>query len=157
MAELTYYIFEGVLVGTAGEKSFHIFALSGGGGGSKSKQKGWVKSEVVNNPYMTGLETKDTKSGHQHGGPIPVGGYQIEKPEKNHKGHGRWASLTPMSGNKMAGRSGGFAIHGRGQHGSDGCIVPTNPANFHQLMDALEKDGGGTLFVLPAMGGTDFA
>jgi hypothetical protein len=156
MAQLTYYIFEGVLAGSAGGKTIHIFALSGGGGGSKSKKKGWVDPNVVNNPYMTGLKTEDTKSGHQHGGPIPVGSYTIAKPEKNHSGHGRWASLVSGAGNVMGGRS-GFAIHGSGPHGSDGCIVPTNPADFHSLMDALEKDGGGTLTVLSAMGGMEFA
>ena len=37
-----------------------------------------------------------------------------------------------------------------------GCIVPTNPADFQRLMDALEADGGGILQVLSAMTG-DFA
>jgi len=154
-ALLTYYIFEGILVGQAGGKSFHIFALSGGGGGSKSTKPGWVAGGVVNNPYMTGLKERDTKSGHRHGGPLPVGRYTIAKPEANHGGKGRWATLVPDPWNVMMNRA-GFAIHGRGQHGSDGCIVPTNPADFQRLMDALEADGGGVLHVLSSMDG-DFA
>ena len=38
-ARLTYYIFEGVLVGTAGGTAIHIFALSGGGGGYNEKKR----------------------------------------------------------------------------------------------------------------------
>jgi hypothetical protein len=34
--------------------------------------------------------------------------------------------------------------------------VPTNPADFQRLMDALEADGGGVLHVLSSMDG-DFA
>jgi hypothetical protein len=151
-AILTYYIFEGILVGRAGGRSFHIFALSGGGGGSKSPKPGWVAGDVVNNPYLTGLKEEDSKSGHRHGGPLPVGRYKIAKPEPNHEGKGRWASLIPDPHNVMMTR-GGFAIHGRGPHGSDGCIVPTNPADFQHLMNALEADGGGVLQVLSSMSG----
>ncbi len=154
-SSLTYYIFEGVLVGQAGGSSFHIFALSGGGGGSKSTVPGWVAGDVVNNPYMTGLAERDTKSGHRHGGPIPAGLTTIAGPRPTTKGKGRWATLVPDPRNAMMHRS-GFAIHGRGKHGSDGCIVPTNPADFQRLMDALEVDGGGDLYVLTTMSG-DFA
>ena len=48
----------------------------------------------------------------------------------------------------------GFYLHGRGRHGSDGCIVPME--KFSELMTALEKDRGGVLFVLEAMGGDRF-
>jgi hypothetical protein len=157
-ARLTYYIFEGVLAGNADGKFFHIFALSGGGGGSKSTKKGWVKNDVVNNPYMTGLVTKGSHDDpkHVHGGPIPRGGYIIAKPAWN-KDLGLSAKLTPMPGNKMAGRTGGFYIHGRGPHGSDGCIVPTNAQEFHNLMQALENEGGGSLYVLTTTTGMEFA
>jgi hypothetical protein len=36
-AQLTYYIFEGVLTGLAAGKTFHIMALSGGRGGTTTK------------------------------------------------------------------------------------------------------------------------
>ena len=66
-----------------------------------------------------------------------------------------WATLVPDPHNGIMNRA-GFAIHGRGQHGSDGCIVPFNPVDFQRLMDALEADGGGVLQVMSAMG-SDFA
>jgi hypothetical protein len=43
----------------------------------------------------------------------------------------------------MKGRA-GFAIHGRGQRGSDGCIVPQdfdNVLNIHALLKTREKAG----------------
>jgi hypothetical protein len=45
---------------------------------------------------------------------------------------------------------GGFFIHGRGQHGSDGCIVPME--GFDALMSALEKAAPvGLLVVQPGI------
>jgi hypothetical protein len=38
-ANLTYYIFEGVLTGTAGGRGFNMSALSGGGGGSTQHRR----------------------------------------------------------------------------------------------------------------------
>jgi hypothetical protein len=75
---LTYSIFEGLLVGFANRRMFHISALSGGGGGSTRH----VPSSSVNNPYEEGLKTKGKANSptHVHGGPIPPGRYTIEKP-----------------------------------------------------------------------------
>jgi hypothetical protein len=58
-AQLTYYIFEGVLTGFAGGKTFHITALSGGRGGSKAQDAG---TDAVNNPYMNWPEDDLTQS-----------------------------------------------------------------------------------------------
>jgi len=148
-ARLSYYIFEGVLIGTAGGKPFHLFALSGGGGGSTRQPP----SSSTNNPYMTGLKTAGRGAKHSHGGPLPVGWYSIRKPAK-HPHLGRAARLVPGSAGQMLGRD-GFFIHARGPHGSDGCIVPLS--GFKELMDALEKSNGGTLRVEEGMGGTRFA
>jgi hypothetical protein len=53
--ELTYYIFEGLLVGQANDKFLHIFAGSGGGSGSTTnKPVGWVANSV----YAQGIVTK---------------------------------------------------------------------------------------------------
>jgi hypothetical protein len=145
-AVLTYYLFEGVLVGTAGGKMFHIFAVSGGGGGSTSTKKGWIDDNLVNNPDATSVKTQDGKGGHHHGGPIPVGSYTIAKPG-HHPHLGYSARLIADKGNHMMGRD-GFFIHGRGPHGSDGCMVPLNGSELHDLLNALEKDGGGVLTVL---------
>lgn len=151
-AELTYYIFEGILTGTANKAFFQISAVSGGGAGSTKNRP----ESSANNPYMEGLKTAAaTKTtGHVHGGPIPPGKYTIQKPSHHpHLGlsaqllHPRW---RPM------GRD-GFYIHGRGPHGSDGCIVPLDHGKFQQLMTALTHSHGGVLHVEEAMGGLRFA
>jgi len=148
-ANLTYYIFEGLLIGSAGGRNFHLFAASGGAGGS-TKQ---TPTTSANNPYMTGLKTTGQGTEHQHGGPLPLGRYTVHKPIQ-HPHLGRAAFLEPARGNNMLGRS-RFYLHGRGPHGSDGCIVPTS--QFKELMDALDASHGGSLFVFEALGGDRFA
>ena len=149
-AQLTYYIFEGTLTGYAGKQTFHMSALSGGGGGTT---KGGQTS-AVNNPYMEALVTSGKGKGHVHGGPIPPGRYIIHKPGKHpHLGlsarleHPKWRPF---------GRD-GFFIHGRGPHGSDGCIVPLDGTQFKNLMAALTSSGGGILHVQEAMDDVRFA
>src|SRR5215475_6231569 len=80
-ADLTYYIFEGVLTGFVGAQRFHMTALSGGGGGSTRVSL----ASSTNNPYQEGLKTTDSvkTGGHVHGGPIPPGTYIIQKPTKH--------------------------------------------------------------------------
>jgi hypothetical protein len=51
----------------------------------------------------------------------------------------------------------GFYIHGRGPHGSDGCIVPLDKTEFSNLMKALTKSHGGTLVVEETADGTRYA
>lgn len=151
-ADLTYYIFEGVLAGTVGPKMFHMEALSGGGGGSTLGKT----SDAVNNPYSEGLKTagKGSAKGHVHGGPIPPGKYTIQAPAQ-HPHLGLSAQLVHPHW-KPFGRD-GFYIHGRGPHGSDGCIVPLNKIQFQELMAALTASNGGTLFVQEAMEDIRFA
>lgn len=147
-ATLTYYIKQGLLVGTAGGKPVRVLAFSGGGGGSKT---GWVQKGTANNPAMAGHKTsgghKDHKH-HSHGGPIPPGQYTIRTPDGKHPNLGPIsAALTPSSHNHMHGRA-GFFIHGRGPHGSDGCIVPHTDKEFHALMRVLTESQGGSLTVV---------
>lgn len=173
-ASLTYYIFEGVLVGTLGGHPFHIFASSGGGGGSKSSDPYWIDDDVVNNSSRMFQKERDLpatgtsppadanggtyhlvhddngKHWHLHGGPIPVGRYTIDPPAQDDD-LGYCAALIPDSDNHMTGR-GGFYFHGRGPHGSDGCIVPDDGQSFQRLMGGLHHDGGGVLHVLRHMG-----
>ncbi len=149
-AKLTYYIFEGVLVGQAGKRHFHISAHSGGGGGSKVNKPDFGG---VFHPYSTGNKTVGEGAAHKHGGAIPPGRYIIHKPAQ-HPQLKLSAYLEPDKSNDMMNRD-RFYIHGRGTHGSDGCIVPSS--NFKELMDALAKDGTGILHVEEAMGGSRFA
>ena len=145
-ANLYYSIFLGKLWGSAAGQSLSIAATSGGRGGSTTP--GAVATSVRDNPFKIGQKT-DHASG-VHGGPLPIGKYRIDAPI--HSGHmGRCAKLTPVDGGisfGMFGRS-GFFIHGRGPHGSDGCIVPLNGSEFQKLMKALAESGGGELIVLP--------
>jgi len=165
-AQLTYYIFEGVLTGFAGGQLLHISALSGGRGGTTTKG---VESDAVNNPYATGVKTTEHKDpttgkmvhgdGDIHGGPIPPGQYRIAIPALHtpKKGHKFMAAvLTATHPNTGKGHRDGFLIHGTGPHGSDGCIVPTNRDAFDKLMSVLKSEGGGTLQVLQAMNDSAF-
>ena len=151
-ANLTYYIYEGVLTGFVETRMFHMTALSGGAGGTTQART----SSSVNNPYDEGLKTTgDAKSkGHVHGGPIPPGTYSIKKP--SHHPHLGLSARLDHPGWRPMGRD-GFFIHGRGSHGSDGCIVPLVHGQFIELMNALTKSNGGTLVVAETMDGSRFA
>jgi hypothetical protein len=151
MAELTYYIFEGVLVGFAGGGFIQIFSGSGGGAGSTKNPTAWT----ANSPYATVVKTKGKASSkqHEHGGPLPLGRYTIH-PSSKHQKLGRACYLEPNKRTYMFGRS-GFYIHGKGRHGSDGCIVPSERLPF--LLDRIDRDGGGTLHVMEGMEGDRFA
>jgi hypothetical protein len=147
-ARLTYYIFEGVLVGFVEQDLIHITAWSGGAGGSKSH----APNENANNPYMYALKAKDNKARgvHTHGGPIPPGRYRIHIPGP----HGHYklcAVLDPLQ--PLPNKRDGFLIHGRGPHGSDGCIVPMNDDDFTSLMEKLKVSKGGLLHVCQSMDG----
>jgi hypothetical protein len=149
-AMLTYYIFEGVLAGLLNGTTISISAVTGCGGGSTKH----APAASMNNPYMYGLKTVGTGAHHQHGGPIPLGCYKISAPAQ-HPHLGLSARLDPER--PLQNNRGGFFIHNRGPHGSDGCIVPTDPSKFHQLMHGLTVTHGGTLVVVENMSGTRFA
>jgi Protein of unknown function (DUF2778) len=151
-ANLTYYIVEGVLTGFINGRLFHVLALSGGAGGSTKH----LSQVSTNNPYMEGLKTSGgpNQQGHVHGGPVPPGKYKIERP-RQHPHLGLSARLVHPHWKPM-GRD-GFFIHGRGPHGSDGCIVPLDSKQFQDLMNTLTQSNGGTLVVEEAMGGNRHA
>lgn len=162
-ARLTYYIFEGILVGFANGKQIYLAAYSGGAGGSKVS----TATEIANNPYSYGVKEIDIKASkthkpfHSHGGPIPPGTYEI-KPPIHHNKLGYCAPLDPEQ--KLPNERGGFAIHGMGPHGSDGCIVIIedpenrsvkikNNAKLQRLMTDLTATKGGRLVVLESPDG----
>ncbi len=149
-ANLTYSIVDRLLNGTANGVAIDIKALSGGGGGSTRHGE----NSDTNNPSSTSVKTKGGKV-HQHGGPCPTGRYRILAPSR-HPHLGLSCRLDPYDAEQtrhMMGRD-GFYIHGRGPHGSDGCIVPLE--KFQDLMTALAKDRGGVLVVLETMDGSRF-
>ena len=133
MADLTYNVVEMTLSGEIDGKAFHATAFSGGRAGSKQHKA--VHPILANNPYLTGVKlAKNTP-----GGSLPLGSYEL----KTHEKRKNWIRLNPVAGTSMKGRS-GFAIHGRGQRGSDGCIVPEafeNVLSIHALCAAREKAG----------------
>jgi len=142
-ASLKYSLFNGVLEGKAGGHDIRVNAWSGEGGGS-TKEKPKEFGHGVFGILETTVKTKGKGKSHQHGGPLPVGKYKIVAP-KRHPHLGLAARLDPMPGNLMLGRD-GFYIHGRGKHGSDGCIVPET--DFQKIMKAITTSGGGTLEVV---------
>jgi|SRR5581483_2838265 len=150
-SDLTYYIFEGLLVGYANGHMVHISAVSGGAGGSTKEKAAFS----MNNPYMEALKTVGSGKQHVHGGPIPPGSYKIEKPGK-HPHLGLSARLDHLTKKPPMGRD-GFFIHGRGPHGSDGCIVPLDATDFQKLMKNLEATDGGSLVVVETTDGGQFA
>lgn len=145
-ASLYYFITFRLLTGSASETSIRMTALSGGRGGSTTP--GAADDAVVNNVWETNRKT-DHANGI-HGGPIPIHKYRIHPPS-NHPRLGLSAQLTPMATDWTLGmfNRDAFFIHGRGQHGSDGCIVPIDREDFRTLMTALRTSRGGVLRVLP--------
>ncbi len=137
MSDLTYNIVEMRLTGIIDGKTFDASAFSGGRAGSK--QKNAVHPILANNPFLTGVK-KETKD--DIGGSLPLGMYEL-KTHEDKKNKKNWIRLNPVAGTNMKTR-GGMAIHGRGQRGSDGCIVPEafdNVLAIHALCAAREKSG----------------
>ena len=147
--DLTYNIVEHSLSGTIDGVTITAYAVSGGRAGSKTK--GAVNPFLANNPYLTGVKMKDKIPG----GPLIMGKYKL----RTHESKANWIRLVPFSENNMKNRD-GFAIHGRGKRGSDGCIVPTDfniVKLLHSLLKAREKAAkpAPTLAVI-AVGDLDF-
>ncbi len=133
MHDLTYNVVEMRLTGSIDGYNIDATAYSGGRAGSK--QRGVVHPILANNPFATGVKlTKDNP-----GGTLPLGTYQL----KTHEKRKNWIRLNPVTGTNLKGRA-GFAIHGRGARGSDGCIVPEDfhaVLSIHALLQTRERAG----------------
>ena len=133
--DLVYNIVEGLLSGRI--DGVVITAGAGSGGRAGSKTRGAVSYFLANNPYMTGVK----KSGARPGGPLPMVRYRL----RIHESRENWIRLVPFADDSRAMKNrDGFAIHGRGKWGSDGCIVPTDfnvVLELHRLVSAREKAG----------------
>ena len=142
--DLVYNIVEQTLTGSI--DSVSICAQAGSGGRAGSKTAGAVNMLLANNPYAVDVK----KAGKRPGGPLPRARYRL----RTHEKHANWIRLTPLQedGHLLRGRD-GFAIHGRGPWGSDGCIVPSDftvVKLIHRLVKAREESGkpGPTLEVI---------
>ena len=134
--ELTYNIASGILSGAIDGAS--ILAQAGSGGRAGTKTPDGLNWWLANNPFATAVKLS---SDHlRPGGPLPIGRYSIVP----HESRPNWLRLVPESQNQMHGRA-GFAVHGRGPRGSDGCIVPTDFAvvmRLHKLVKQRMANGG---------------
>ena len=133
---LYYSIAQQRLSGEAGGKRVDLFAVSGGGRGRKRGSPEYSLSSFSHQRKATpGVR----------GGPLPPGFYVVHEPG-NHPRLGRAAYLEQTLASFLqtdplapscyyVTDRGGFFIHGRGRHGSDGCIVPMQ--GFDELMGLL--------------------
>jgi hypothetical protein len=149
--ELTYSISRQWLEGSIGTDKFSLRAWSGGGRGRTG-----AGAETDAGSYNVFRKESEEGGKHVHGGPIPPGLYICRHLPK-HSTFGECIFLEqtllslvhidpkahPLSGNfiRLYNRD-GFFIHGRGKHGSDGCIVPNNPAERKRLNNAVKAVGG---------------
>jgi hypothetical protein len=146
---LTYSIGRERLSGNIGPHAISVRAVAGGGRGSTVHPAG--------QPGQLGPASWDTQRqavGTRRGGPLPPGTYIVHKPKyKEHLGRAAYLEQTLTSSlyknpNSPLGLSatvrggqegkGAFYIHGRGEDGSDGCIVPMESRDwFMGFMDLL--------------------
>jgi len=139
---LTYSIAREFLEGYVGSEWFAMPAFSGGGRGRLGEG-----AEHSLSSYDVFRKEKNTNAGHTHGGPIPPGIYLCEYVAHHPTLHA-CIHLTPTitslflidaAGNVHFYNRDGLYIHGRGQHGSDACIVPENPAERSRLNLAVKN------------------
>ena len=132
--DLVYNVVEELLTGEIDGKRINARSVSGGRAGSK--KAGVVNMFLANNPFSTGVK----KTAKNPGGTIPLAKFLL----RTHESRSNWIRLVPMGDQNLHGRD-GFAIHGRGQRGSDGCIVPSDFHNvllIHSLVKKREEAGG---------------
>jgi hypothetical protein len=148
-AQLNYSISGRRLWGAGGKRSVSVVAVSGGRAGSTTP--GAVDPMLANNLLYMNQKAHLPKV---HGGPLPIGRYIVAAPASNDFGGGKKvysAKLSAIAGSSTLGMfgRGGFYIHGRGPHGSEGCIVPNSGKEFQQVMSLLKATSGGQLTVWP--------
>jgi len=129
---LIYNIETGLLKGRIGNNEISAYAGSGGRAGSK--KEGVVNPLLANNSLATHVGGPKNTGTHLFG-PIPQGIYTL----KLHESRSNWIRLNPAKGTYMHGRA-GFAIHGRGQTGSHGCIVPSDFSVVQRLCKIVKDN-----------------
>lgn len=125
--QLTYNIVEERLYGILGAAFINCAAGSGGRAGTTTKDaENWY---LQNNALATHVH-----HGAHHFGPLPQGYYYM-RPHEHNKHRVR---LDPFPSNFMHGRD-LFLIHGPGEKGSHGCIVPYDRADVLKVCHAVEE------------------
>jgi hypothetical protein len=148
MSVLTYNIAGAFLNGKIGNVMIQGYAGSGGRAGTTTKgAENWY---LVNNPLAIGVH----HGAHQYG-PLPIGKYSMYP----HESANLKVRLDPFPTNVMYGR-GSFEIHGHGQIGSHGCIVPQDPHVLYRICHAVKQyvdnnDGRPLLNVIAVGGNVD--
>jgi hypothetical protein len=162
-AILTYDAADEILRGNIGSVFFILQAVSGGGRGSTVPG---VASQTLESHSATTKTVKHQGQYIQRGGTLPPGQYRCEYLH-NHPPFGECVRLhalpsahaihTPLASMPIFHGRGGFYIHGRGVHGSDGCVVPLHHHERIKLNHAIRDCSGGVIlrvvnvtFPLPA-------
>jgi hypothetical protein len=144
---LTYSIATETLSGTIGADRLFVRAWSGGRRGAKSPG---AESDVAS--YNVFRKEQHDKG--IHGGPIPPGFYLCRYVAHHPKFHEcifleqTLTSLFQVNEDAKVSfyNRDGFYIHGRGPHGSDGCIVPENES-VRKHLNKLVKNCPGTVML----------
>ena len=149
----TYSIATEMLRGRVGNEEFIVRAWSGGRRGAKG-------SGAESSSASYDVFRKEQHDKGVHGGPIPPGIYLCRYVASHPKFHEcifleqTLTSLIRVDMNakiRLYDRD-GFYIHGRGPHGSDGCIVPDNEAVRFQLNKAVKNSRGTVMLRVTDLG-----
>ncbi len=166
IAQLLYNADSRQLGGKIGRQAFSMLAESGGGRGS-TQASTWESS--LRSHMATTREIKDRHGKTiRRGGTLPPGLYTCQYVQSHPKYH-ECVRLyrDPTAGTRIRSpfasapiahhRDDDFFIHGRGDLGSNGCIVPLVPAQRMLLTHAIRNFGGlvqltvkGVGYMLPA-------
>ncbi|MBS0448834.1 MAG: hypothetical protein JSR59_23165 [Proteobacteria bacterium] len=156
-AHLTYDGATGWLIGDGALARFRLRAESGGGRGSVHPSV-WQTS--LTSREATTPEIKNAKGLRiQRGGPLPPGEYVCRYVKHHPRFHeciqllaGRHnihAIASPLASHPIPHhRNNDFFIHGRGDLGSDGCIVPLIPRERMALTHAIRDFAGAVLLTV---------
>jgi hypothetical protein len=144
---LSYSIARERIEGSIGAQTFSLVAWSGGRRGAKGDGAEY-------DPASYNVFQKENHSKGIHGGPIPPGIYLCHYVAHHHKfGECVFLEQTITALFQVDSQAhlrlydrDGFYIHGRGPHGSDGCIVPESNAERHRLNKAV-KGASGTVML----------
>jgi hypothetical protein len=163
IARLTFDASREQLTGAIAPHHFHLHAVSGGGRGS-------TVQGVASNSLTSHLANTRTIKQHgqyvQRGGTLPPGAYRCEYLAQHphfgecvrlHALQSAMAIHSPFASMPIFHGRDSFYIHGRGKHGSDGCIVVLHRSDRIRLNGAIRDFEGAVVlkvvhvaYMLPA-------